>query len=424
MGYSIVSPAIAGAAVFAAVFVVSLIDECIMSITAAEIAAFEPHHPRISRILNYFNRRKSLTAATLSATWIILFAVGCAVGLPFFCRKMSVTGSAALAAYLFLLVMFGMVVPRIIGNRFREATAFISAVPLWLLAVLLYPVTFPMVFFCKIIDRRRASDPRRIAAAISNLAKSAASENAISKRQAQLISRAVELSRITAADIMVGRNDIHALSDRLSLSEALIEAHLHHHTRFPLACNGDLDRIIGYVNFKDIVSALRVNPADPSLSGIKRPIESVSPDTPLPELLQLLTRGYQHIVIVKDSLKHTLGMVTLEDLIETLVGDLEDEYDKPPEFIIPLADNRFRAGGGATFSQLHAKVSPVFHNWDLTIHEWISSQTVGKIPEQFSAVFGSFTFSVRKIVRGKVFDVIIEAAIPRTSSDETGKERE
>jgi putative hemolysin len=360
--------------------------------------------------------------ATLSVVWIPVLIIGGILGFPYLAGASFAVRWLSFAAYSFLLVMFGIVVPRILGNRFRETFAFISALPLWLLAVVLYPVTFPMLLICRTIDRRTPSNPKRIAAGIAHLAQSAASEKAISKRQAQLITRAVELSGITAADIMVGRADMHPISDALSLADALIEAHHHHHTRFPLAHNGDLDQIIGYVNFKDIVGALRVNPADPTLHGIKRPIESVGAETPLPELLQLLTRGYQHIVIVRDAQQRTLGMVTLEDLMETLVGDLEDEYDKPPDFIIPLTGNRFRAGGGATFSQLRGKVAPVFPDWDLTINEWISGQAEEKIPEQFSAVFGQCTFTVRKIARGRVFDVIIDRA--ETSGNPPVKEQQ
>jgi CBS domain containing-hemolysin-like protein len=213
---------------------------------------------------------------------------------------------------------------------------------------------------------------------------------------------------MNASDIMVKSADMNILSDTMTLNEALIAAHMHHHTRFPLVKNGNVNAIVGYVNFKDIVGALRLNPSDPTLNGIKRPLEIVTDTTPLSELLRKFTRGYQHIGVVKNEQGETLGMVTLEDLIEMLVGDLEDEYDKSPELFVQLAENRFRAGGGVTFEQLSVRVCNKLPSWDLTIDEWILGQCAGVIPENYAIVYQNVSFKVRRIARGHVFDVIIE----------------
>jgi len=77
----------------------------------------------------------------------------------------------------------------------------------------------------------------------------------------------------------------------MTLAQALVEAHISHHTRFPLADQDQGGDIIGYVNFKDIVSALQLNPKDPSLKGICRPILSVASGENLNHLLNKLTRA-------------------------------------------------------------------------------------------------------------------------------------
>ena len=76
----------------------------------------------------------------------------------------------------------------------------------------------------------------------------------------------------------------------MTMAEALIEAHIHHHTRYILAQDGNMDAIVGYVNVKDIVSALQINPTDPSLKGIARPVLTVSAALLVPDLLKELTR--------------------------------------------------------------------------------------------------------------------------------------
>ncbi|MBN1306952.1 MAG: DUF21 domain-containing protein [Chitinispirillaceae bacterium] len=408
MTNTVVALIVIGTTVLAAAFFCSLVEAGIRNLSSFEIVRFAQHHQRVSRILLRFQENRYTPAATLSVIVIPAVIVGAVLGSVALSSFSPAVRWATVAGYAYLLAMFGVVAPRALGRRFREPLSFIFSLPLYCVTLLFFPVTFPLALIGRIIDRRQPVNPKNVAAEIVFLAQQAAAGAVISKKQAHLIMRTVEISTFSAADIMVGRADMHPLSDTLSLAEALVEAHLHHHTRFPLTHEGDLDRIIGYVNFKDIVGALRVNPADPTLYGIKRPIESVDAATSLPELLQLLTRGSQHIVIVRGARQRTLGMVTLEDLMETLVGDLEDEYDKPPDFIVPLTDRRFRAGGGVTFSQLKNTIAPQLPDWDLTVNEWISSQTEGKIPEQFSTAYQGLAFTVRRIARGRVFDVIIE----------------
>ena len=69
---------------------------------------------------------------------------------------------------------------------------------------------------------------------------------------------------------------VRSLHAAMTMAEALIEAHIHHHTRYILVRDGNLEEIVGYVNVKDIVSALQINPTDPSLKGIARPVLTVS----------------------------------------------------------------------------------------------------------------------------------------------------
>jgi Hemolysins and related proteins containing CBS domains len=88
--------------------------------------------------------------------------------------------------------------------------------------------------------------------------------------------------------------------------------------------------------------------------------------------------------MVKNESEKIIGMVTLEDLIEALVGQLEDEYDKPPELLVQLSEYRFRAGGSVTFEKLRKQVAPNLPEWDLSIDEWILGQCAGNVPENYS----------------------------------------
>jgi putative hemolysin len=125
-----------------------------------------------------------------------------------------------------------------------------------------------------------------------------------------------------------------------------VQAHMDMHTRFPVNLRpNDPQSVETYVNFKDIVAALRVNPKDPSLKGISRPIKKVEEDMVLSTLLEMMIQQRTHIVLVVSKEGTVLGMVTLEDVIEELVGEIEDEFDRLPVHIHSCGPAWIMGGG-------------------------------------------------------------------------------
>ena len=169
------------------------------------------------------------------------------------------------------------------------------------------------------------------------------------EREEKIVLAAAHLSTHLVRDIMMPAKDISMIYIGSSLPEALIRAHLDMHTRFPVCTKeNDPQSIDSYVNFKDIVAALRVNPSDPTIRGITRPVKKVSEDTPLSQLLETMIREKNHIVIVISNEGSILGMVTMEDIIEELVGEIEDEFDRLPMHIHPYGSSCWIVGGGVS----------------------------------------------------------------------------
>jgi putative hemolysin len=317
-----------------------------------------------------------------------------------------------LFSLLFSLVMIQWteILPKSIAVRHNRGIAGIVAIPFNLAVMLFKPIVAAIEWLNRPFESKKKDNRDSSVSDISVLARSAFLENLISKEQESLIAHSVYMSGLKAQDVMIDRNDINLLSTAMSLQEGLIAAHLHRHTRFPLTEDGNLDQIVGYVNFKDIVGALQINPSDPSLRGIMRPVLFVKGDTRLPELLAKLTRGYQHIAVVQNDTGATIGLVTLEDIIESLVGKLQDEYDTPPDFIVQLSERKFRVGGSATFQQLKTRAfNDLTRTDDLTIDRWLKETLKGNVPpENYTVKLDSFTIKVRRVVRGNIYDVTIE----------------
>lgn len=394
---------------FAAVFISAMTESCLLSISHADITKLMKSYPSVGRIWKQLKQKLSHSLTPVLIINTVAIIVSASIGgalLSDTQEKKWLLPISAVVSYI--VIQWGIVLPRTLGIRFKIPMAIVLAYPLQILTTLCKPVVIVMEIFNRPFEKRKLQENLSPLYEIASLAQSAALDHQISREQAHLIERSIQLSQMTARDIMVDLSEVNVLSDKMTLSDALIASHMHHHTRFPLASDGNKENIVGYVNFKDIVGALRINPLNPTISGIKRPIETVPESITLAELLKKFTRSYQHIAMVRNESGNIIGMVTLEDIIEALVGELEDEYDKPPELLVQLSENRFRAGGGVTFENLRKRVYNELPQWDLTIDEWILGECAGNIPENYSTIYQNVTFRVRRVSRGHVYDVIID----------------
>ena len=205
-----------------------------------------------------------------------------------------------------------------------------------------------------------------------------------------------------------------------TLAQALVKAHLDMHTRFPVCMvENDPQSIQRYINFKDIVSALRVNPSDPTIKGISRPITKVQEDLPLSKLLEMMIQEKTHIVIVVSHECLVLGMVTLEDIIEELVGEIEDEFDRLPTHIHPCSGTGWIMGGGVPMTTVASTAgldwSAKFTGPVPALAEWCA-KILGR-PLQAGETFESDNLRIipRKFRRKKLYEAIVYAIPSETS---------
>lgn len=171
-------------------------------------------------------------------------------------------------------------------------------------------------------------------------------------REEGIIVNAARIASTPVRTAMLPAQHISMLDVNASMADSLIIAHSDMHTRFPVTGRpGDPQGVLGYVNFKDIVSSLRLSRNEPSLRGILRPIISVQADVSISVCMERMIHEHQHIAIVRDANGVVLGMITLEDILEELIGEIHDEFDRLPAHITPSGKD-WVAGGGATLKHL------------------------------------------------------------------------
>jgi putative hemolysin len=239
----------------------------------------------------------------------------------------------------------------------------------------------------------------------------------IGYQEERIILGAARLSTRTVKEIMLPADAIKMMNADASVIDSLVQAHLDMHTRFPVTERPeDPDGIIGYANFKDMVAVLRLAPQKPSLRAITRPIPSYREDTPIATCLQNLIREYNHIALITDASGHAVGMITLEDIIEELVGDISDEYDRLPHHAMPSGYS-WVVGGGASLERVK-EVTSFDLTGDLpspdtkTLNEWIRGHLGHGVEGGEILERNGLRVVVRKVRRHMVLEAQVGCASP------------
>ena len=153
----------------------------------------------------------------------------------------------------------------------------------------------------------------------------------IGRHEEGIIVSASRLAAKPLEEVMLPAEYIGMLVADQTLAEAMTSAHQQLHTRLPVTEEaGNPQRIIGYVNFKDIVVAMQHSPPDASLRNFVRSLHSFNPAMSVASCLERLMRERNHIALVAAPGGQTVGMVTLEDIVEELVGEIHDEFERMP----------------------------------------------------------------------------------------------
>lgn len=239
----------------------------------------------------------------------------------------------------------------------------------------------------------------------------------ISHREEGIILGAMEMQIHPVRDIMLPVEQISMLDVNASLSDNLYAAQSDMHTRFPvLERSGDRQTVIGYVNVKEMIALMQTNPTQPSIRDIVRPIPSFGAGQAVTECLERLLREQLHLALIRDEDDRVVGMISLEDILEELVGEIEDEFDRLPSHIVP-AGASWVAGGGVPLEQLHgttgmdlAGISP--EGGASTLSEWVLGHLGCEVRGGDVVERGPVRVVVRKVHRKKVK----EAQICRSGS--------
>ncbi len=391
-------------------FFCSLMEACLLSLSNSNIAEISQKSPKTASIWRRFKSNIQKPIAVILIVNTLAHTIGASVsGAKFddlFGHEWLWVFSLV---YSLIMIQYTEILPKTLGVRFNIILAKVSALPLFILVRVFRPLTTLIEILNSPFERKKQKSPNTIADEIMLLSGSAELDNSISHEQASVIAKAIQLAGKKVSDIMIEKEDVIALMHNMTLTDAFLVAHVHKHTRYPLVNSEEWDKIIGYVNFKDIVTALHINPSDPSLKGNCRPMISLPMTMPLNLALNKMMREYSHIAVVTDISNHPIGIIALENIIESLVGEIEDEFDRPPEMVVTLGETRWRVGGGTPIAKLRETILKSVPETAGTVDDLIKLNIPeDKLKENAQFLFHDFRIRVRRIARDFVYDAIIE----------------
>ena len=238
-----------------------------------------------------------------------------------------------------------------------------------------------------------------------NIVQEAEEEGEFNEQEGEIIRNAIGFNNLEAVDILTPRVDVIAIQKNESANEIQEKIFESGFSRFPVY-DEDIDDIVGIINEKDF-NKFVVHKKQSVISIIK-PVQFVSETIKISRLLKLLQHSKSHMAIVADEYGGTMGIVTLEDILEELVGEIWDEHDKVNPEIEKVSNDEYCVAGGLNLDKF-------FEFFDLenkfpditTVSGWIIEQ-LGRIPAEGE---GFTYYNLKVTVKKKDFRRIIKVSI-------------
>lgn len=238
----------------------------------------------------------------------------------------------------------------------------------------------------------------------------------IDENESELIRSSIEFDDIDVSDILVPRVDVEAVDKYASLSEIEAVFNRTNFSRLPVYID-DIDSIVGVIHHRDFEAARKRNLK--SLRTILKPVPAVSPDTKISKLLRIFQKNKTHLAVVIDEFGGTEGIVTLEDILEELVGEIWDEHDEIQNDIEKLSDNEYLVQGSMSVDDffeyfgIHQEKKEIS-----TVNGWIM-QNLDKIPEiDDSFTDGKLTALVMSVDGRRAEDIKITVEVEENAAEE------
>jgi putative hemolysin len=257
-----------------------------------------------------------------------------------------------------ILLIAAEVTPKTLAITHAERVALIAARPVDTLASFLGPILWAVTLISRALTGGHAARaPYLSEEELISMLHVSEEQGVIEEQEHQMIHGIIEIGDKTVREIMVPRTDIVAVEKHAGLKDVVRLFKEHRHTRMPVF-EGDIDHVIGLIHTKDLLLFYTLSSSQKfDMDKVLRPIEFTPEQKKVDELLHDMRTKKVHMMIVVDEYGGTAGLVTLEDLLEEIVGEIRDEYDSAEEDqLVILNDHEARVDAGFPLEELNSRL--------------------------------------------------------------------
>ena len=324
-----------------------------------------------------------------------------------------------------LVLIFGEIIPKVLAKQFAEQFCTAVAIPIYVLSLILKPVTLIMTGLIGLLSKLWESsiaDPDAVSEDdFENIIDIVEDEGVLDEEQCDLLQNALDFDTVLAYEVITPRVDMDAIDIRDPYETNIRKIEDYIYSRIPVY-EDTPDNIIGILHhnhfYKEFVKGERVN-----IRSLLLPVTYVHKTMPLPDVLEKMKETKSHMVVVLDEYGGTMGILTMEDVLEQLVGEIWDESDEIEREFICIDDTHFEADGDM-------RIYDFFDEFDIDIDEdedfetdsatvggWTITMLDGEVNEGDSFTFENLRITVKKAEEYRVERIEVEK-LPEEEEEE------
>jgi len=339
------------------------------------------------------NNIVNILAPVLATVWATKYYGNSAIGL--------VTGILTL-----LLLVFGEILPKNIGQHYQERFSIIVSPPLYFLVRLLSPIVWLFEKLSNLFLSKRSSDGMITEDEVLAMVALGAEGGAIEKEERKLIENVLEFTDTTAEEVMTPRVDMEVMDEDSTLREAVQFFITHSHSRIPVY-HDDIDEIVGIITIKQALKASDEFDDNKLIKNLELKTPIFVPITKkIDDIFRDLQRQSLHMAIVVDEHGGTAGVITVEDILEEVFGEITDETDEEDHTMRKLSERSWIVPGVIDLHDLTERTGIMLEE-DLeegkTLSRYILEQTE-KIPDRGETIDTPFANLVIERMNGRKID--------------------
>lgn len=309
-----------------------------------------------------------------------------------------------------ILLIVSEVCPKTYAANFPEKTSFLVLRPilgvLWVLAPVISIVTFVSGLVTRVLHGKDEMNPPLSEDEIKSIIQVGEESGVVAAEQRRMLHSIFDLSETRVRDVMLPRTEVVGISVRSTFSEVLESVRDSGHSRFPVY-DDSLDNIVGIIHSKDVL-AFADRPDDFSLTDSCRKPFFAPESKRIGVLLQTFRQKREHLAIVVDEYGGVEGIVTLEDVVEEIVGEIHDEHDSEELDFRQFGPRTYLAHGSVTLRTVNRRFELRLPEEHVTTLAGYLLQQMGKIPAEGDRCDGEgISFSVRRMDGRRIEEVIM-----------------